>query len=137
MRRLIYLLAFVSIIFAQAKAQQRVEKCKKDSVVYRKLMKMDFNKYKNMTVQTFFDDLGYTYQKYLFEYVKPGFIGSVIMVYSDSLTVNIAVKNLGQKEPRNFNYKFDMDVFKSKKINWLYLKYAGECIKGCKEENCE
>ena len=137
MKSLIYLSIFLSVVFSSVKAQVEIDVSRIDSAVYNKLMKMNFETYKNKSADRFFKDLGYTYKKCIPTSKKPGFISHVIFIYGDSVTVDIAVKNLGQKEPLNFNYKFDVNVFKTKKIDWLCFKYAGECIKGCEEEYCK
>ena len=128
---------FICLGCAQAQAQGSIKAGSKDSVIYKKLMKMDFGKYKDKVVDKFFHDLGYVYQKYIPTGRKPGYIDRVIFRYSDSLSVDIAVKDLGQKEPLNFNYKFKIEVFKARKVNWICLKYGGRCIKGCEEESCD
>jgi len=109
---------------------------KRNNDIYNKLMKMAFEKYNNKTVDAFLKGVSYPYHKYIPTSKKPGYIDHVIFRYSDSVSVDIAVKNLGQKEPLNFNYKFKIEVFKTKKIKWICLRYGGRCIKGCEEENC-
>lgn len=128
---------FICLSYAQAWTQGSAKASTKDSVIYKKLMTMDFGKYKDRTVDKFFHDLGYAYRKYIPVGRKPGYIDRVIFRYSDSLSVDIAVKNLGQKEPLGSNYKFKIEVFKTKKVNWICLRYGGRCIKGCEEESCD
>lgn len=137
MQRIVNSILFLTcIIWAQVKAQEKLNIDSKDSVIYHKLMQMDFSKYKDKTVDNFFDDLAHRYRKYIPVTKKPGYIDHVIFRYSDSLSVDIAVKNLGQNEPLNFNYKFKIEVFKAKKIDWICLRFAGQCIKGCEQETC-
>ena len=109
----------------------------KDSVIYSRIFKMKLNKFVNKPAINFFNKLGYTYTKAIPICQKPGFIDRVLFSFSDSLSVEIRVKNLGQKEKLNFNYKFEPKVFLSKNTEWICLKYAGECKKGCDELDCE
>src|SRR6476620_3531202 len=109
---IIFTMVLKSLCCVHANAQCDIKVGGKDSLVYKKLLKMDFRTYKNRTVDKFLHELGYTYQKYIPTTKKPGYIDHVIFRYSDSLTVDIAVKDLGQKEPLNFYYKFKIDVFK-------------------------
>jgi hypothetical protein len=108
-----------------------------DSLIYAKLIKMDFNTYVDSTAGIFFKDLGYTFTKAIPYQKKPGFISSVLFRFSDSVSLHIMVKNLGQKEKLGFNYVFSTDVFLSKKIEWICFRYAEECIKGCEEMYCQ
>jgi hypothetical protein len=135
MKYLILFIFFLSAFIVNMQAQKYT--VKSDSIKYISLVKMDFDKLQNKPVGYFFKKFPFKYKGYTFSYVKPGFIKYLIFMYSDSLSINIAVKDLGQKEPLNFNYKFDINVFKSKKIEWVCMKYAGECIKGCKKEDCK
>lgn len=108
-----------------------------DTAIYNKLMALDFSVYKNKPVKSFFKDLGYDYRKYIPASKKTGYIHRIIFRYTDSISVDIAVKDLGQKEPLDFNYKFNIDEFKEKKINWICFRYGGRCIKGCEYEYCD
>jgi hypothetical protein len=108
-----------------------------DSLIYAKLMKMDFNDYVDSTASIFFKDLGYTFTSVIPTSRKPGFIHRVLFVFSDSVSLEIRVKNLGQKGKLGIEYIFNTDVFLSKKIEWICFKYAGECIKGCEELYCD
>jgi hypothetical protein len=108
----------------------------KPNAVFEKLKRMDFSKYVDKPVGCFFRDLDYPYKRYTTVDKKPGFIYFVMFSYGDSIRVDLAVKDLGQKEPLNYNYKFDINVFVTKKINWICLKYAGTCVKGCEHEEC-
>ena len=104
--------------------------------VFMRLMQMDFAKYADRPVKIFFKDLGFSYDKYIPSEKRPGYINRVIFKYGDSISVDIAVKDLGQKEPLGFHYLFDVKVFDSKKVNWICLRYAGTCVKGCEQEDC-
>lgn len=121
--------------FLQAKGQHKIGGM--DSIVYAKLMKMDFKRYVNRPGNLFFKDLKHKYRKATPAMQKPGFIHRVRFSFSDSLSLEIRVRNLGQKERLNFNYKFRPEIFLSKKVEWICLKYAGECIKGCEELDCD
>ena len=103
----------------------------RDSALYNKILRMNFPRYFDKPVNTFFSDLNSVYVKYTLGMSTPGYINRVIFIFSDSLSIDVSVKDLNQKEPLNFNYKFDLEVFKTKKINWLCLRYGGLCIKGC------
>ena len=106
------------------------------SKVFERLMHMDFLKYVDRPVTIFFKDLGYSYDSYTLGQKRAGYINRVMFWYGDSVEVDIAVKDLGQNEPLNFNYHFNIKVFNSKKVNWICLKYAGTCVKGCEQEDC-
>ena len=70
-----------------------------DKGMYEKLMAMNFKEYENKEVGVFFSDFGYDYTTYIPTTKKPGFISHVIFRYSDSLSIDIAVKDLGQSGP--------------------------------------
>jgi hypothetical protein len=133
-RGICFLIILINVSFLHVQGQQKMSN--RDSIIYTKLMKMDFKKYINKSGAIFFKDLGYTYNKASPITKKPGFIHRVLFDFSDSLYLEIAVKDLKQKERLNFNYKFKPNVFLSKKLNFVCLKYAGECIKGCEELDC-
>ncbi len=108
-----------------------------DSIIYSRILKMSLKNYTNKPASLFFEKLGYTFEKAIPICKKPGFIHRVLFSFSDSLSVEIRVKDLGQKEKLNFSCKFDPKVFLSKNTEWICLKYAGECKKGCEKMDCE
>ena len=133
--KLLSLISLVSLCFMQANGQHRTDN--KDSAIFIKLMNMDFHKYIGKSGNIFLHDLGFEFKKAIPITKKPGFIHRVLFSFSDSLSLEIRVKNLGQKERLNFNYKFKTEIFLSKKIEWICLKYAGDCIKGCEYLVCK
>ena len=131
------LFASLNFVWAVGLAQQdSTAGPTKPNKVFARLMQMDFSKYADRPVSDFFSDLGYPYKRYTPVDKKPGYIFFVMFNYGDSIAVDIAVKDLGQKEPLDFNYHFDVKVFDTKKVNWICLRYAGTCVKGCEHEDC-
>ncbi len=108
----------------------------KDSAISKKLAKMRFDSYKGKEVATFLEDLGFGYERYVPYQKKAGYIWSIAFRYSDSLSVYVRVNDLNQTKPLNAGYTFDIDEFKKKKISMICFRYAGHCIKGCKDELC-
>jgi hypothetical protein len=108
----------------------------KDSAISKKLASMNFESYYGKEVSTFLEDLGYSYNKFIPYFKKPGYIWTIIFSYSDSLSVDIRVSDLNQTEKLNFGYTFDIEEFKKKKVSMICFRYAGRCIKGCKGELC-
>lgn len=108
----------------------------KDSAISKKLAAMDFENYKGKEVNVFLEDLGYGFNKHIPYFKKPGYIWTIIFSYSDSLTIDIKVSDLNQTKPLNFGYTFHIEEFKKKKISMICFRYAGQCIKGCKDEFC-
>ena len=108
----------------------------KDSAISKKLAAMDFENYEGKEVNVFLEDLGYGFIKHIPYFKKPGYIWTIIFSYSDSLTIDIKVSDLNQTKPLNFGYTFDIEEFKKKKISMICFRYAGQCIKGCKDEFC-
>lgn len=106
------------------------------SEVLSKLLEMDFHKYKLKEGTVFFEDLKYKYRKSLPLMRKPGYIDRVMFVFTDNITIEMRVFDLGQKNRLNDGYKFDEATFLSKKIEWIRLKKDGECLKGCEGINC-
>lgn len=112
-------------------------KAQSDTAIYNKINSIEFKDYIDKPAESFFKAVGYNYLKYIPAGRKPGYIGYIIFRYSDSLSVDIAVKQLGQKEPLGSNYKLNINEFKGKKIDWICLRYGGRCIKGCEMKNCD
>jgi len=108
-----------------------------DSVIYNELIALDFETYKGVNVDSFFNNLGRRYSTYITTTLTPGYIDYVIFKFGDNVSIDIAVANLGQTKPLNFGYEFDIKVYKSKKIKWICFRYKGKCIKGCEEIRCE
>jgi hypothetical protein len=129
------LIVLISTSFFQVKGQRMVSG--EDSIIYNKLLRMDFKKYVDKPVAVFFRNLGCKYRKAIPLMQKPGFIHRALFSFSDSLYLEIRVKKLGQKKKLNFDYKFNPEVFLSKDIEWICLKYAGACIKGCEQLDCD
>jgi hypothetical protein len=107
-----------------------------DKRIVRKIKKMNFEKYRDKEVNVFFHDLKYSYKKYIPISRKAGYIHRIMFVYSDSITIEIRVSNLKQDEPLNFGYTLDINEYKTKKIEMICFKYAGRCIKGCRDQIC-
>lgn len=108
----------------------------KDSTIVQRLSDMNFDSYHGKDVGKFLEDLAYNYDKYTPYFKKPGYIWTIIFSYSDSLTIDIKVSDLNQNKPLNFGYTFNIEEFKKKKISMICFRYAGRCIKGCKDEFC-
>jgi hypothetical protein len=108
----------------------------KDSAITKKLSEMNFYSYKGKEDSLFLDDLGYEYERYIRHQKKPGYIWKIIFRYTDSLSVDIRVSNLGQTKPLDVGYTFNIEEFKKKKISVICFRYGGRCIKGCKDEPC-
>jgi hypothetical protein len=132
--QLLVLIAVMMFVFVTSCIGQRLPH---DKDIYHKLMSMDFKEYEDKPVELFLKNIGYRYERYIPSSRKPGYISHVIFRYNDSISVDIAVRDLGQKEPLNFNYKFDIKEFSSKKTDWICFRYGGRCIKGCDERDCE
>ena len=108
----------------------------KDSAINKKLAEMNFDSYQGKEVKTFLDDLGYSYERYVPHQKKAGYIWSIGFRYTDSLSVYVRVSDLNQTKPLNSGYTFDIEEFKKKRIAMICFRYAGQCIKGCKDELC-
>ena len=97
---------------------------------------MNFEKYQTKEVGVFLDNLNFAYTEYIPIQKKPGYIYSIMFVYSDSSTLEIRVSDLKQEQPLYYGYTFDINEFKKKKIEMLCFRYAGRCIKGCQGQLC-
>jgi len=136
---LVSLMLFSSINCQAQKLNHQTKKIvidNKDSALYNKLLKMDFSKYKGKAVSNFLNAVGINYVKYLGHTKRPGNLNYMSFIYSDSLSIEITVKEYKYLKPLNYDYKWSIEEFRKEKSYMICFKYAGECIKGCNEEDC-
>jgi hypothetical protein len=108
-----------------------------DSILYNRLLKMDFNLYYNKPISVFLKSINGDYSKYFAHTKKPGLLDYISFKYSDSLTIEIRVKKYKYLKRLDYDYKWSIEEFKKEKLYEACLKYAGKCIKGCNLSNCD
>ena len=107
-----------------------------DSKLIRKLKRLDFEELKGKDVNSFLGRLKRPYVKEIPIIFKAGYIHRVMFVYSDSITIEIRVRDQDQQKRMTPGSNFDVEEFKKKPIEMICFRYGDKCVKGCEGLFC-